>query len=155
MTDSRIEYIVSATNAKPSGSNQWLGHGPCHGSRRSRDLSIALRGYRILLHCFAGCEKSAVCQALGLELRDLFLDALDSDPQKRKAAALQREAQRRERDREARKLGRLFDACKAAERYLSSRQPADISAWNDERLDRELGLITDAFLILEGDPYAS
>jgi hypothetical protein len=26
----------------------------------------------VLLHCFGGCEVAAVCDALGIELRDLF-----------------------------------------------------------------------------------
>jgi hypothetical protein len=27
---------------------------------------------RVLIHCFAGCEPAAVCDALGIEIRDLF-----------------------------------------------------------------------------------
>jgi|SRR5580704_7548991 hypothetical protein len=48
---------------------------PAHHDR-SPSLSIrAGRDGRTILHCFAGCEPSAIVQALGLEMRDLFADA--------------------------------------------------------------------------------
>jgi hypothetical protein len=53
----------------------WLGRCPAHDDR-SPSLSIREgRDGRSLVRCFAGCEPSAIVQALGLELRDLFADA--------------------------------------------------------------------------------
>ncbi|HWV44811.1 MAG TPA: hypothetical protein VN039_02110 [Nitrospira sp.] len=95
-------------------------------------------------------------QALRLSYASpLFFYEPETNPQKRKAAAQQREAQRQQRGQEVRNQGCLLDACKQAEHFLQSRQPVDISAWTDERLNRELNLIADAFRVLEADPYAA
>jgi|CXWL01.1.fsa_nt_gi hypothetical protein len=71
-----LERIISATNAKQTDPDQWLGHCPAHGSQRTRDLSITLKGHKILLHCFAECKTDTVCHSLGLTLADLFLEPL-------------------------------------------------------------------------------
>ena len=61
-------------NARRTGSG-WIIYCPAHDDR-SPSLSIHEgRDGRILLNCFAGCEPSAIVQALGLEMRDLFADA--------------------------------------------------------------------------------
>ncbi len=69
-----LDRIISATTAKQTRPDQWLGHCPAHGSQRTRDLSITLKDHKILLHCFAGCETDTVCHSLGLTLADLFLE---------------------------------------------------------------------------------
>lgn len=58
-------------NARRSGSGRWRAPCPSHGSKGS-SLGIAERDGRVLLHCFGGCETSAVLGAVGLELRDLY-----------------------------------------------------------------------------------
>ncbi len=53
----------------------WMTQCPAHSDRRP---SLSIRGGkdgRTLIRCFAGCEPSAIVQALGLELSDLFEDA--------------------------------------------------------------------------------
>jgi hypothetical protein len=127
---------------------------PAHPDRHP-SLSISDGEKGVLVKCWAGCSLHDICSALGLTPKDLFYDALDTDPQQRKAAVMQREAQRREREREGRQLGRLLDACREAEHFLQLRQPVDISTWSDDRLNHELCLIADAYRILEADPYAA
>jgi len=58
-------------NARRSGPGRWRAPCPAHGSK-SASLGIAERDGRVLLHCFGGCETSAVLGAVGLELRDLY-----------------------------------------------------------------------------------
>jgi hypothetical protein len=150
-----LDHVISTTQAKANGPDQWLGHCPAHKSQRNRDLSIALRDRKILLNCFASCSLDTILPTIGLELKDLFLDCLNADPQKRKAAAQQRAAARRKREYEARKLGRLLDACREAEQFIQSRQGVEISTCPDDQLDRELSLLAEAYKTLEADPYGT
>jgi len=69
-----LDRVLSATNAKQTAPDQWLGHCPAHGSQRHRDFSIKCTPERILLYCFASCSSEAVCHSLGLSLADLFLE---------------------------------------------------------------------------------
>jgi len=60
-------------NVRQTGPEQWTALCPAHDDERA-SLSIKLNSNRILLHCHAGCRPEAIVNALGLELRDLFLD---------------------------------------------------------------------------------
>ncbi len=57
-----------------TGDRHWRAKCPAHESRgRSLSLSEADDG-RVLMHCFAGCDSSAVMGAIGMTLSDLFPD---------------------------------------------------------------------------------
>lgn len=66
------------THVHPAGQGRWMATCPAHGSGKNKALSIAVKGDRLLLHCFAGCPADAVLEALGLTWRDLY--AKDSKP---------------------------------------------------------------------------
>ena len=70
-----LELILSKSpNARRVGDNQWEAECPAHDDQRA-SLSIAEGDDgRVLLHCHAGCTTKAVCDALGLQLSDLFRD---------------------------------------------------------------------------------
>jgi putative DNA primase/helicase len=51
----------------------WVALCPAHEDRNP-SLSIHERDGKILLHCHAGCSTEAVCAALGIDVRELFLD---------------------------------------------------------------------------------
>lgn len=55
---------------QPSG-NGWRARCPACGGR-SRKLSIAESGGKVLVHCFAGCRAEDVIGAVGLTWADLF-----------------------------------------------------------------------------------
>jgi hypothetical protein len=58
---------------KPAGQAQWMARCPAHDDRRA-SLSISRgEGGRCLLHCHAGCTLEAVCRAIGMEPKDLFV----------------------------------------------------------------------------------
>ncbi|MDX2253211.1 MAG: hypothetical protein NW202_13075 [Nitrospira sp.] len=105
------------------------------------------------MKCFAGCTSAEIVATLGLRLADLFFD-VEYDPQARHIAAIQRDHERRQREAAADKRGRFIDGCKHADQFIESRQGLDISNWSEDRLDRELNLLADAYTILEHDPYA-
>ena len=56
------------------GSGQWSAKCPAHDDRRS-SLSVSIgEGGRVLLKCHAGCAAEDVTAALGLTMKDLFVD---------------------------------------------------------------------------------
>lgn len=76
--DSPLDRLLSRLDGvRQSGAGKWRARCPAHGSK-SGTLSIADSDGRVLMHCFAGCETSAVLQAVGLTLSDLFDKPLSS-----------------------------------------------------------------------------
>ena len=146
-----LASILALTDAKPTGPDKWVAHGCCHGSKRHRDLSIRVAENKILLHCFAGCLKPAICSSLRLELKDLFTDVLNPDPRRRREAIRERDRQRQERERHERQPGALIDALREADYFVRSRQGVEISGWSDEKLNNDLDALADAYHLLENE----
>ena len=59
-------------DVRQTSNNSWMAHCPAHDDHNP-SLSIKLDGDRVLFKCFAGCTTDLVCEALGIELRDLFI----------------------------------------------------------------------------------
>jgi len=68
-----MRFLGKLQGVHQAGPNQWRARCPAHKDEKA-SLSIKLDTDRILLHCFAGCSPEAIVNALGLELRDLFLE---------------------------------------------------------------------------------
>lgn len=151
--DSILAHVLSATTANQTGPDRWMGHGTCHGSKRHKDFSIKRTNDRILLHCFAGCTLSTICESLGLQIKDLFADGLASDPPRRREAAQERDRQRQEQAVAAQRQGRRIDALKAADYHIRSRHEIDISGWSDQKLDEELNVLADAHKLLASEDH--
>ena len=67
-----IDTLLSRTHKlKKTGDSKWLACCPAHDDK-SPSLAIKLADDRILIHCFAGCDVSAIVSALGIELSDLM-----------------------------------------------------------------------------------
>lgn len=58
---------------KQTGDYTWQACCPAHDDR-SPSFQVKVSDGRILLHCFAGCEKEDICASVGIELSDLFPD---------------------------------------------------------------------------------
>lgn len=68
--------LALLTGVRKTGDDRWLARCPAHDDR-SPSLSLKeLSDGRVLLHCFAGCETSAVLAAVGLTMGDLFPEKL-------------------------------------------------------------------------------
>lgn len=52
---------------------RWSARCPAHGDK-SPSLSVSEGERGILLRCFAGCELREICDALGIQQKDLFFD---------------------------------------------------------------------------------
>ena len=50
----------------------WLALCPAHDDKEP-SLHVSFQNNRILMHCFAGCSLDAICKALNIQPRDLFL----------------------------------------------------------------------------------
>ncbi len=74
MPASARDLLGKLRGVKASGEGSWMAFCPAHDDKKSRSLSVAERGDRVLLNCFAGCEPASVLRAVGLELQDLFDD---------------------------------------------------------------------------------
>lgn len=85
----RQEYPIGRLLARldgvrETGAGRWLARCPGHEDR-SASLSIAeTADGTVLLHDFAGCEVSAICRAVGLDVRDLFPPRPDDSPRPRR-----------------------------------------------------------------------
>jgi len=71
-----LDLLLSHLDGAKKNGDRYLAHCPAH-SDKSPSLSLS-RGEdgRALVHCHAGCKTLDVLAAVGMELRDLFLDNL-------------------------------------------------------------------------------
>jgi len=71
-----IDTLLSRVHKlKKTGDSKWLACCPAHDDK-SPSLAIKLADDRILIHCFAGCDVSAIVSALRLELSDLMPESM-------------------------------------------------------------------------------
>jgi hypothetical protein len=89
------ELLERLQGVRERGPDRWSARCPAHEDK-SPSLSILETGDRVLLHCWAGCDVSAICAAVGVELRDLFREGV----RRRRNDEVQDELQRRITPRE-------------------------------------------------------
>lgn len=64
--------VANLSAVRRTGPGRWVARCPAH---KDRGPSLSVRELddgRTLVHCFAGCEVSAVLAALGLDMQDLY-----------------------------------------------------------------------------------
>src|SRR2546428_9235101 len=82
---------------RPRGGGRWVSRCPAHDDR-SPSLSISGGDKGLLLKCWAGCELSAICEAVGITPKDLFYasgGSVDRDAIRGQQARRQAERARR------------------------------------------------------------
>ena len=144
------EILPRLESVYARGQGRWSALCPGHADR-SPSLSISEGESGILLKCWAGCSVQVICESLGLQQKDLFFEALDADPSRRREAARNRENQRHARERHAQQQGTLIDALREADYFVQSRRGIDISTWSHDRLNDELNALADAQHLLESE----
>lgn len=72
MTDKLTELLSKLEQVRPDGDG-WKALCPSHADRNP-SLRIDLKNEKILLKCFAGCTTEAICAAVGIAMRDLYLE---------------------------------------------------------------------------------
>ena len=143
------ELISRLGGVRSRGTGRWSARCPAHGDK-SPSLSIREIDNKILAHCHAGCAISSICEALGISLKDLFIDSA-IDPRDMARQRAQRARQRREREQHREAEGCTLDACKHAQWFIDSRRGLDISQWSDDQLTVELNALADAYALLESE----
>jgi hypothetical protein len=124
---------------------------PSHPDKNP-SLSIKEENDRILLTCWAGCAAAEIVKALGLHLKDLFLDSGHSR-QEIERAERERAQKRATRERWKRKWDAEIDARREAERLIrSAKNIPDSDAWSDDKRNKILNQLADAYLIIEREP---
>ena len=72
-----LNDIVSRFQSpKPNGNSSFMVKCPCHNDNQ-QSLSITEQNGKILINCFAGCSTEDIVNAIGLEMKDLFMDKPD------------------------------------------------------------------------------
>lgn len=140
------DFLSQLDHVRQRGS-RWSACCPAHADN-TPSLSIFEGERGLLVKCWAGCSLTEICASLGIKQRDLFFDALDADPSRRREVAQQRERQRKQEVTEAQRHGRRIDALREADYHIRSRRGIDISGWTDQQLDDELTLLADAYVLL-------
>lgn len=70
-----ITAILSRLSKVRKSGKNWVACCPAHPDR-SPSLLISERSDRSVgIHCFAGCDTKAICDAIGLDLSDLFYES--------------------------------------------------------------------------------
>jgi 5S rRNA maturation endonuclease (ribonuclease M5) len=117
-----MNSILSRLNGvKPCG-NGWKALCPAHDDQKqSLHVSEGKDG-RVLIHCHAGCSVNNICQALGIDLRDLF-------PQKPKVYAGGKSPIVATYDYRAANGKLLFQVCRTADKRFFQRRPDGKGGW--------------------------
>lgn len=69
-----VNEFLSRLDGVKGGHGQWTARCPAHDDRRA-SLSVSVgEGGRVLLNCHAGCSTEDICAALGLTVKDLFME---------------------------------------------------------------------------------
>ena len=70
-----VEFILSRIGKKKRAGRGWTGLCPAHDDKEfSLSIGRGAEG-KVLLKCHAGCSVAAICEALGIDLSDLFSDS--------------------------------------------------------------------------------
>ena len=106
------------------------------------------RAGQTLVHCFAGCSVQDICEALGIQVRDLY-PAQSANLRASRKIQLRRERERCERRRQSAYQGVRVDLLRESEALILAARNISIDAWTAERLNNELNQLSDAYRALE------
>lgn len=68
------QEILSHLDGVKGGDGQWIARCPAHGdTHQSLSVGVGKDG-KVLLRCHAGCRTEDIAQAMGLEMKDLFVE---------------------------------------------------------------------------------
>jgi hypothetical protein len=66
-----VERLLERLQKVKGRSGSWTACCPAHDDK-SPSLAIREESGKVLLHCFGGCEASAIVEAVGMDMTDLF-----------------------------------------------------------------------------------
>jgi hypothetical protein len=105
----------------------------------------------LLVKCWAGCTLENICEALGIQTRDLFYDA--NGPVDRQV--IRRYQVRRQVSRAwQRAWGRQADALREADAVIRAATDVSIAGWTEDQLNVAMDAVCDARALLEEEQHA-
>lgn len=141
------EEFIKLLDGVHQTSRGWSACCPAHDdSSPSLGISIA-DDDRILVHCFAGCSAQEICEALELQVRDLF-------PTQTRGPRVRLQQRRREHERiqkqhQQRIRGLQVEVTREADWLIQAAHSIDISTWDPKRLHQELERLARAYALVE------
>ena len=140
-----LEQILEQLEKVRKSGKGYMARCPAHADR-GPSLSITEGDDRILMHCFAGCSVNAVCEAIGIQIRDLFASTIEPH----ELGQLQQTRRTREQEEYQARIheGHIIDARREAETLLRTCRGQDLSLWSDTKFDRVMKALGKAYALL-------
>jgi hypothetical protein len=144
------EILSSLESVHARGQGRWSARCPAHADK-SPSLTIAEGEKGVLLKCWAGCSLEEITATLGLTIKDLFFDALTTDPQQRRESMRQRTQAKAARQAAQDAEGRRLDTLRQAELLVQSARGISIEGWSHDKLHAALNRLGDASALLDSE----
>jgi hypothetical protein len=144
------EILPSLESVHARGQGRWSAKCPAHADT-SPSLTIAEGEKGVLLKCWAGCSLEEITRTLGLTVKDLFFDALSTDPHQRREVMRQRTQDMAARQAAHDTEGRRLDTLRQAEQLIQSARGISIEGWSDDKLHAELNRLGTAYALLDSE----
>lgn len=132
-------FLMRLQGVRSRGPGRWFSICPSH-EEKTGSLSIRELDGRILLHDFGGCSPREIVVAIGLELRDLFIDDL---PRGSRPAPKPPHVDRRRMAFDLELHGNCL--MERAQACLGAISNTNVAEWSDADLDGALNKIATAY----------
>lgn len=141
-----IDSLLSRLDGVRPTNRGWVARCPAH-TDKTPSLSIREGERGILGKCWAGCSLEAICEGLGIHVRDLFYEN-NGNPQPIRRRHVERQYKKAIDEVERMAEGFQIDAVREAERYLKATVGADISTLDSTQLDALMNSVCDALAVI-------
>lgn len=140
------DLLPRLDSIRQRGNGRWSARCPAHADENP-SFSISEGEKGVLLKCWAGCTVEEICRSLGIQQRDLFFDALDSNSQRRQLPAPSARVDRRTLAFQF-ELAAL-DLRLRAERIIEAGKGLHVASLSDDDLERALIYVAKAHADME------
>lgn len=135
------DLLPRLESVRERGNGRYVARCKAHADKNP-SLSVSEGEKGILLKCWAGCTVAEICRGLGIEQRDLFFDALGSNPKRRQHPAPPARVDRRALAFRFELLA--LDLKLRAKRIIEVGKGVDVAGLSDYELDQAIGHMAQA-----------
>lgn len=145
-----VDDLLPRLDAVCRSSRGYVARCPAHADK-SPSLAIKEGERGLLIKCWAGCTLDQITAAIGIQVSDLFFDAVDTRTAYQ--SRIQRTQERQWQTLRNEVDGFSIDALREADTFIRSRRGLDISTWSHALLNSELDAVADAYHLLENEDF--
>ena len=145
-----VDDLLPRLDAVCRSSRGYVARCPAHADK-SPSLAIKEGERGLLIKCWAGCTLDQITAAIGIQVSDLFFDAVDTRTAYQ--SRIQRTQERQWQTLRNEVDGFSIDALREADTFIRSRRWLDISTWSHALLNSELDAVADAYHLLENEDF--